>query len=221
MRVCRHLGRAREIKVDFYPEAAFWILLTETSRPGFPPGLSDLLVQSFKNLLQFLRLAGPAIAAMDDERVHRFWQAGDRDGYIQEAQKFLKLSSGQPATKTVASRWFNVNTILHQTADDLWVHREKQELWWTHSTSAKPEVELIDDPRPHAGTERIFVYYKHCAPWSSRNKKGAPLLWDALHPRAKESLFTEGTLNKLSSDHAAYARYPLLSVARSHFEKTR
>jgi hypothetical protein len=143
---------------------------------------------------------------MDDERVHPYWKAGDRAGYIEEAQKVLHLASGLPVIKPVASRWFNLNTILMQTVDDLWIHREKHEIWWSYSIATEPEVELIDDPNPHSGTARIFVYYKRCQPWSNRSKNGAPLQWDALHPRAKEFLFTEGTFQQLSSENAEYAK---------------
>jgi hypothetical protein len=90
--------------------------------------------------------------------------------------------------------------------DDLWIHREKQEIWWSYSIAAQPEVELIDDPNPHSGTARIFVYYKRCQAWSNQSKSGAPLQWDALHPRAKEFLFTEGTFQQLSSENAEYAK---------------
>ena len=124
----------------------------------------------------------------------------------QQAQKVLRLASGQPVIKPVASRWFNLNTILMETVGDLWIHREKQEIWWTHSIVTEPEIELIDDPHPRTGTTRIFVYYKRCAGWSNCNKNGAPLQWNALHPRAKEFLFTEGTFQELSVDNAEYAK---------------
>jgi hypothetical protein len=35
-----------------------------------------------------------SIAVMDDDRVHGFWKNGDRLGYIAEANKVLKLSTG-------------------------------------------------------------------------------------------------------------------------------
>ena len=145
-----------------------------------------------------------ALAVMDDDRIHPYWKAGDRAGYIAEAQRVLHMASGQPVIKTVASRWFNLNTILMETVGDLWIHREKQDIWWSRSIDAEPEVSLIDDPSPHSGTVRIFVYYKRCAGWSNRSKKGAALQWDALHPRAKQFLFTEGTFQQLSEENAAY-----------------
>lgn len=143
---------------------------------------------------------------MDDERVHPFWLRNDRDGYIQEAQKVLRLASGGPVPKPVASRWFNLNTILATSEGDLWIHREKTELWWTESITANSDFEIINDPNPTAGPARIYLYHKPCSGWSERNERGALLGWDGLHARAKEFLFTEGTFQKLSDDNADYAR---------------
>src|SRR5437879_11242292 len=39
-------------------------------------------------------LRSSTLVVMDDERVHPFWLRNDRDGYIQEAQKVLRLASG-------------------------------------------------------------------------------------------------------------------------------
>lgn len=147
-----------------------------------------------------------AIAVMDDARVHPFWKSGDREGYIREAQRVLRLASGGLVIKPVASRWYNLNTILMETAGDLWIHRERDEVWWATSIQSPPDVELIDDSKPHADTEKIYVYYKPCTGWSSRSKSGAALRWRSLHPRAKEFLFTEGTFQQLSPEHAAYAQ---------------
>ena|GEM_PF-406562 len=145
-----------------------------------------------------------SLAVMDDVRVHPFWLSNDREGYIKEAQKLLRLSSGGPVPTPVASRWFNLNTILATTEGDLWIHREKHELWWTNSIKA--DSQFIDDPNPTSGPARIYLYHKKCSAWSDRNGKGALLGWDGLHPKAKEFLFTEGTFQKLSDDNAAYAK---------------
>jgi hypothetical protein len=71
-------------------------------------------------------LAG-ATLVMDDERVHSFWLNSDRDGYVQEAQKSRRWASGGPVPRPVASRWFNLNTILVTTAEELWIHPEDLE----------------------------------------------------------------------------------------------
>lgn len=151
-------------------------------------------------------LRSSTLVVMDDERVHPFWLRNDRDGYIQEAQKVLRLASGGPVPKPVASRWFNLNAILAATVGDLWIHREKTELWWTESVQARLEAQVINDPHPLSGPARIYLYHKRCSAWLDRNKKGALLGWDGLHAKAKEFLFTEGTFQKLSDDNADYAR---------------
>ena len=34
------------------------------------------------------------IAVLDDEEIHRFWELGDRDGYVAYAQKHFKAAGG-------------------------------------------------------------------------------------------------------------------------------
>jgi hypothetical protein len=146
-----------------------------------------------------------ALAVMDDTRVHPFWKRGDKEGYIRKTQEELRLAGGGHVLKMVASRWFNLNSILMETDGDLWIHREKAELWWTQSSHEEPSEEIIDDPNPLFGAARIHVYYKPCSGWSNRDKKGRPLTWNGLHVKARAFLFTEGTFQKLADDNAAYA----------------
>jgi hypothetical protein len=143
---------------------------------------------------------------MDDMRVHPYWQNGDREGYIAEVQRVLRSRVNRPVTTPVASRWFNVNTILMETADDLWIHREKEQLWWTISGTQPPDSEIVDDPQYLKEKVKIVVYYKKCLPWSSTSKTGAPLQWRAIHPKARDFLFTESTFQNLSPDNAIYAQ---------------
>lgn len=93
-----------------------------------------------------------------------------------------------------------------ETAGDIWIHREKDQLWWSVSTDDVPESEIIDNPNPISGATKIYVYHKPVSKWSDRNKKGGVLRWDGLHARSKEFLFTEATFQQLSDDNAAYAR---------------
>src|SRR4051812_41833996 len=85
-------------------------------------------------------LARGTIATMNDVSVQGFWEVGDRDAYIQERMKG-KTAAGIAPTKPVASRWFNLMTIISRSSGDLWVHREKDQLWWTVSRSDPPSFE--------------------------------------------------------------------------------
>lgn len=147
-----------------------------------------------------------AIAVMDDMRAHPYWQHGDRDGYIETAMRVLRTKKGKRPTRSVAARWYSVNTLLHETAGDLWIHREKDELWWTISTGEQPKMLVMDDPGYTFGKTKIAVYYKGCNPWSQRDKAGRLLVWAGIHPKAREFLFTEGTFQKLSDDNATFAQ---------------
>jgi hypothetical protein len=147
-----------------------------------------------------------SIAVMDDVRVHPYWQRGDLDGYIAEAQRVLQSKAGTPPIRGVATRWFNVPTVMTQTSGDLWVHREKEQVWWTQSLDRPATSEVMADPYPRGLPNDIFVYHKLCNPWSSKTKRGGGLLWAAIHPKAREFLFTEGTCQQLAPDNALYAQ---------------
>ncbi len=146
-----------------------------------------------------------ALVVMDDVRLHKFWQQGDKDGYIREAQKLIKLYGGVPIFKSTASRWFNLNDVFKDTNNDLWVHREKEVIWWAVSNGLPQTFETIKDPNPISEPTDIHVFYKPCSKWSDKNKLGQKLTWSGLHPRARDFLFTEGTCQKLSNSNAAYA----------------
>jgi hypothetical protein len=150
-------------------------------------------------------LARNAVATMDAEAAHSFWVQGDRDGYVNYCIRHFKTAAGITPTRPVASRWFNLMTVVAETSADIWIHREKDELWWALSKSDPPTITLEDDPNPLAGAPRVYVCRKPCDPWSNKSELGVPLLWKSLHPKAADFLFTEGTLQQLSNDNATYA----------------
>lgn len=150
-----------------------------------------------------LRLS--TIAVMDDTRLHGYWLRGDRAGYIAEAARSLRLASGESVTPPVASRWYNLNGILMQRAGDIWIHREKGELWWAESLDSGPVQSIVKEPASLDPEAQMVLYQKQVSGWSNRSRKGAQLLWEGLHPRAKEFLFSEGTFQRLSEDNAHYA----------------
>ena len=59
---------------------------------------------------------------------------------------------------------------------------------------------------PERDGPNIYELHKPSDPWSNRGRRGAPLSWDALPAKAKDFLFTEGTLQRLSAENAEYAQ---------------
>lgn len=142
---------------------------------------------------------------MESEDLRPFWLAGDRAGYIAHAIATKKTSAGITPTAPVASRWFNLASIITSTENDLWIHREKNIVWWTMSRPGAVELELEAAHNPAAAGDRVYVYHKPADRWSNMNRQGNRLEWPGLHAKAREFLFTESTLQKLNPDFAAYA----------------
>ena len=150
-------------------------------------------------------LANSTVATFEDEDLFGMWQAGEKEAYIAHCIKHKKTAKGLTPTRAVASRWFNLPHILTATENDLWIHRQKDQLWWTISGSGEVQISPDTAFDPVKGHYPIYVFHKPTAAWSNQNKKGQLLNWRALHPKAREFLFTEGTINELSIDYAAYA----------------
>ncbi len=150
-------------------------------------------------------LARPSVATLEDRELRALWLAGDRAGYIDLCIAAKKTHKGLTPTRQVASRWFNLAHIISSTEGDLWIHREKDELWWTMSVTDAVDVSLIPAFGGQDG-DQVYVLHKPTKPWSNKTRKGNPLNWRALHPKAHEFLFTEGTLQELANDNAAYAK---------------
>jgi hypothetical protein len=140
---------------------------------------------------------------MNDVRVQGFWEAGDRESYVQERMKG-KTASGISPTRPVASRWFNLMSIVSSSSGDIWIHRDKDQLWWTISRPDPPSFERKTEPV--AERRDVIICHKRCERWSNANRKGNRLEWNGLHPKAREFLATESTLQQLGEDNAAYAR---------------
>lgn len=141
------------------------------------------------------------VATMNAVPAFELWQAGDRDGYIAGRMKETTWAGRKP-TLPLAARWYNLMTIISETEGDLWIHRDGDRLWWTTSTNAPPTFE--HKVEPVGGGREVVVCHKPCQPWSDR--AGSTLLaWAALHPKARDFLATEATLQELSADNAAYA----------------
>ncbi|WP_299845294.1 hypothetical protein [uncultured Jannaschia sp.] len=144
------------------------------------------------------------IATMNAPSAQALWESGDRDGYIAERMSQEKTAAGLTPTQQVASRWFNLMTIVSESSGDLWIHRDGERLWWTVSRGDPPSFERKIEPI--ARKREVVVCHKPCEPWSDRTKGNVELMWRSLHPKARDFLSTEATLQQLSSDYAAYAR---------------
>lgn len=147
------------------------------------------------------------IATMQDERVHPFWSAGDRAGYIDFARTHLKTARGIAPIPAVAGRWFNLGTIIVESEGDLWLHREGDLLWWTVTKAEPATITLEPDLRPKAwGSPEVYYYRKPCQPWSCKDRQGQRLEWKGLHPKSHDFFATEATLQRLGDRYAGYAQ---------------
>src|ERR1700681_579004 len=78
-------------------------------------------------------------------RLLEFWKANDRAGWLAWATQNERMINGQKAIPAVASRWFNLITIFHDTLEDIWIHRDGNFLFWTKSASGSiSEVQIKD-----------------------------------------------------------------------------
>lgn len=142
------------------------------------------------------------IATMNGLGAQALWEAGDREGYILERMASDKTASGLAPIRSVAARWFNLMTIISESAGDLWIHRDGERLWWTISRAGQTSFE--QKMEPIARGREVVVCHKPCEPWSDRTKGGVELMWRSLHPKARDFLSTEATLQQLGPDNAAY-----------------
>lgn len=142
------------------------------------------------------------IATMNGVTAQKLWEAGDREAYIEQRMKG-KTVAGITPTRPVASRWFNLMTIVSASSGDIWIHRDKDDLWWTISNSEAPE--FVQKTEPIGDKRSVVVCHKPCRPWSNKTRAGARLSWAGLHAKARDFLSTEATLQQLNPDNALYA----------------
>lgn len=154
------------------------------------------------------------VATMNAVEVQHLWEAGDREVYIQNRMASDMTAAGQKPTRATASRWFNLMTVVSETSGDLWVHKDGDELWWTTSHHGAPSFERKIEPILRG--REVIVCHKTCDPWSNKTRTGNPLRWNELHPKAKDFLSTEATLQSLSP---SYRDYTLALIAGEDLER--
>ena len=143
---------------------------------------------------------------MDDERVHPFYLAGDRRGYIETSMRVLKSATGGKVIPAVASRWYGLHDTFRETNGDLWIHRENDELWWTLSRDTPLRSDTRKDPKPVHGSDLICVDLKEVAGWSNRTKNRHMLRWPELHINARKFLTNRATFHPVLGHNAAYVK---------------
>lgn len=172
------------------------------------------------NALWPIAKANNTIITIDNVSVHPFWQASDREGYIDAALDQTLTAQGKRPSRQTAGRWYNLVTEMQETEDDLWVSRQGDAIWWTISQAG----ELREAIRPSTNQARdgaeIWHIEKPCLPWSNRDKQGRPMLWEALHPKARDFLSTEATFQTIANDrgYADYARALIAGEPLDHWQ---
>lgn len=131
-------------------------------------------------------------------RLLEFWKNSDRSGWLAWATQNERMINGQMAIPAVASRWFNLITIFHNTHGDIWIHRDGDYLFWTESIPGPINEMAIRDL---SGNPRPYLLLKRpTKQWVSRSRNGRNLLWRSLHPKAHHFLQTEATYQEIAND---------------------
>jgi hypothetical protein len=145
------------------------------------------------------------VATMIHAATKPFYDASDKNAFIDWCVANRKTASGITPTRAVASRWYGAMKTIESTEGDIWIHRQDAKLWWTVSKDTNPTWEEKESQDPAQKGNMTFVCHKPCETWSDKNKKGNPLTWNALHPKSKHFLSTVGTLKNLSDVYVQYA----------------
>ncbi len=156
------------------------------------------------------------IATMNELRGFELWKLGDREAYIKTRMNEL-TAAGRVPTTAVAARWYNLMTIINESIGDIWIHRDGPNIWWTRTTDQPSE--FVRRLEPVGRKREVVVCHKPCEPWRKEAENGASLFWGALHPKAKDFLATEATLQRLQPDNAAYAMALLRGLALSEWHE--
>jgi hypothetical protein len=164
------------------------------------------------NALWPVAKANGTIITIDNLTVHPFWQAGDRDAFIQTAMAETLTARGERPSRPTAGRWYNLIDELRDTEGDLWITRQSDALWWTTSLPGELREQVRPSVNPRRDGPEVWHIEKPCRPWSDRDGEGRALRWGALHPKARDFLSTEATFQKLANDRG-YADYSRALVA--------
>jgi hypothetical protein len=145
------------------------------------------------------------ISTYADKDVHELWRARDREAFIELCMRSKTTAAGKRVTRGVASLWFDAGDTFANTAGDLWLHREGDDLWWTTSRS-DPLTESVEAVPMRGVDAEVYVLRKPAEPWQNRDQRGRPLQWSGVHAKARDFLVTVSTVQPLRGSNADYAR---------------
>lgn len=160
------------------------------------------------NALWPIAKANQTVITIDNVAVHSFWQASDREGFIEAALAHTLTALGKRPSRQTAGRWYNLVTEMQETENDLWISRQGDAIWWTVSQPGNLHEEVRPSTNPARDGAEIWHVEKPCLAWSNRDGQGRQLLWEAMHPKARDFLSTEATFQTIANDrgYADYAR---------------
>ncbi len=138
------------------------------------------------------------IVVLNDRHLHELWEQDDQDTYVKKA---MQLSYRPAKSEGVASRWFNLMGVLTQTSNDIWVHRDKDRLYWTCSSEKTIQFHDAIDPSYNVP---IIIGSKSCAPWSCHSKNGHPLIWSNIPREMRKFVQTSSTLSERKNPEAIH-----------------
>ena len=161
----------------------------------------------FENVYWPVCRSDSVLTLYTSKKLFECWTNGDREGWIEWATHNAKMTNGQLAIKPVASRWFNLLTIFHETLGDIWIHRDRDQLFWTRTVSGPTSVSHITDPTavssktgPVGHSNPYLLLKKPTERWRSTTEAGRPLFWKGLHPKSRDFLQTEATYQEVAND---------------------
>ncbi|WDT85942.1 hypothetical protein [Alteromonas sp. 009811495] len=148
-------------------------------------------------------LQRPSIATMNGVDVHDYWISGDKESYIEYCIRHYKTARGLTPVPATASRWFKLMSIITETQGDYWIHKDGDDIWWTLSKSEPAIFEPLTEPV--SPNREVIICHKPCEEWRKKDALGRLLKWKSIHPKGRDFLSTESTLQRLSPKNAAYA----------------
>jgi hypothetical protein len=152
----------------------------------------------FENAYWPVCLSENVLTLYTSKKLFECWNDGDREGWLEWATRNARMINGHLATKSVASRWFNLLNIFHETSGDVWVHRDGEKLFWTKSLPGRISISSIPDP---FGRSNPYVLLKRPVDqWRNSTKLDRKILWKEIHPKARDFLQTEATYQEVAND---------------------